>query len=230
MSLLLTESRNALNFKLKPWQTEHEAFQTSDLDQALAEAVVTYSRSKPLRQVENLAVIAGQATYSFPVGALRVHPCFFTLEESSLLPHSLFDYAWFDAESPASGYRAMINQRYASNSWLQLVEVDEYQQRIILVPTPDSNTTGKIIVDYAHVLNVGGTGYETILDVDKPFVLNYAEGILLKLLARAYSLNSNDIGDRKNRGLNLADYLETQAEKLHGEFRKRCNLPVAERT
>lgn len=230
MPLLLTESRNALNFKLKPWQTEHEAFQASDLDQALAEAVVAYSRSKPLRQVENLAVVAGQATYSFPVGALRVQSCFFTSEDASLLSGALSDPAWFDPESPASGYRALINQRYASSFWLQQVEVDEYQQKIILVPTPDSNTTGKIIVDYAHVLNIGETGYDTILDVDKPFVLNYAEGILLKLLARAYSLNSNDVGDRKNRGLNLADYLETQAEKLHGEFRKRCNLPLAERT
>ena len=230
MPLLLTESRNALNFKLKPWQTEHEAFQASDLDQALAEAVVAYSRSKPLRQVENLAGVAGQATYSFPVGALRVQSCFFTSEDASLLSGALSDPAWFDPESPASGYRALINQRYASSFWLQQVEVDEYQQKIILVPTPDSNTTGKIIVDYAHVLNIGETGYDTILDVDKPFVLNYAEGILLKLLARAYSLNSNDVGDRKNRGLNLADYLETQAEKLHGEFRKRCNLPLAERT
>jgi hypothetical protein len=230
MPLSLTESRNALNFKLKPWQTEHEAFQTSDLDQAVAEAVVAYSRSKPLRQVENLTVIAGQAKYSFPTGALRVQPCFFTSEDSSLLSSALSAPGWFDAESPASGYRALINQRYASGYSLQRVEVDEYQQKIILVPTPDGDTTGKIIVDYAHVLNIGGTGYDTILNVDKPFILNYAEGVLLKLLARAYSLNSNDVGDRKNRGLNLAGYLETQAEKLHAEFRKRFNLPVVERT
>jgi hypothetical protein len=238
MPLTLGEARNTLNFKLKPWQTENEAFQGSDLDQALAEAVETYSRSKPIRQIEDLAVIANQATYDFPTGALRVQPCFFTQEEVSVYANTLTDppllidsrFIQFDPESPAVWYRTLMNRRHAARFWLQSVEVDDIQQKIVLSPVPPANTTGKIVVDYFHVLNDDGNSYDTIPDADKRFILQYAEAILIRLLAKAYSLNSNDIGDRTNRGLNLAGYLDGIADKLESEFRGRFKMPVVDRT
>jgi hypothetical protein len=234
MTLTLAEARNTLNFKLKSWQTENEAFQENDLDQALAEAVEAYSRSRPVRQIVNLSVTAGQAAYSFPSGALQVQPCFFTDEETAVYTGTITEILngciYFDPESPAGWYRTLINRRHASQFWLQQVQVDDYQQKIILSPMPSTNTTGKIIVDYAHALNGGGSGYDTIPEKDKRFILNYAESVLLKLLARAYSLNSNDVGDRKNRGLGLAAYLEEQADKLQSEFRARFRMPIVERT
>jgi hypothetical protein len=221
MPLTLIEARNTLNFKLKPWQMENAAFQVSELDQAVAEAVTAYSRVKPLRSIVDLIVVANQAVYSFPAGVLRVHPCFFTEDDLPIMPLDVPPGVW---------YQAVIKQQHASRFFLKRVEVDEYRQKIILHPVPSKNITGKIIVDNAHVLNVENTAYESIPDMDKPFILNYAQAILLRLLADAYSLNSNDVGDRKNRGLNLADYLQSQAKKLQGEFNSRFKMPVAERT
>ena len=239
MPLTLAEARNTLDFKLKPWQTENEAFTDNDLDQAVAEAVEAYSRSRPVRQVVNLTVIADQQAYSFPTGALQVQPCFFTDAEMSLYTASVMEslllldsgyIRFFDPESPAVWYRTLINRRHMANFWLQEVQIDDYQQKIILFPTPSINATGKIIADYAHSLNEEGTGYDTIPEKDKRFIQNLAQAILLRLLADAYSLNSNDVGDRKNRGLNLADYLVKKADTLEAEFRSRFRMPVVERT
>lgn len=171
--------------------------------QIAKDAVLEYSRKRPMVKPWDLALLAGVDTYTLPAG---------------FLSFVVFPTASDSADEGV--YHLPSGKLMALPSTWQPPE--EYRIKgtdVWVYPTPGSNFTLPTRVAFAHVINVAGDAFPTVRDDEVPLILKKMKADALGVIANreAQAFNYSE-GDTKVELGKRAEHYQRLAKEAAAEW------------
>ena len=151
------------------------AFTIPALYRYIARAMRLYSQWNPLIKDKTLATVIDQKEYTVTATCIGVYRCLWypgsTITSDLTISQQILASQVYVTNEPSLSVIHDINESESLRRLQGKWEWREANRRLVLEPTP-TGSGDDITVTYAdqHVLNVGGTGYDTIPDEDLEIV------------------------------------------------------------
>ncbi|MHB0976895.1 MAG: phage adaptor protein [Candidatus Aquicultorales bacterium] len=180
-------------------------------DQVAKDAVLEYSRKRPMVKPWDLALLAGVDTYTLPDG---------------FLSFVVFPTAGDSADEGV--YHLPSGKLMALPSTWQPPE--EYRVEgtdLWVYPTPGSNFALPTRVAFAHVINVAGDAYPTVRDDEVPLIVKKMKADALAIIAtrEAQAFNYSE-GDTKIELGKRAEHYGKLAKEAAADWEKAVDSAV----